>query len=153
MASADGRLERREVLRTGALVFATIAVGGCKSLFTKTRDADVTVTAANGEARVPVASAPWAKSGGAGTLAVAIAGRDEKVLVFRDPQGALAAVGMTCKHWGCDVNYDGERGHIVCPCHGSEYGNDGSVMKGPTKKPLTAFPVSVAGDEIVLRVG
>ena len=42
-------LARRDVLRTGVVAFATVALGGCASLFTKKRAPDVTVTAKDGE--------------------------------------------------------------------------------------------------------
>ena len=40
-------------------------------------------------------------------------------------------------------------GHLVCPCHGSEYTNQGEVMKGPTLLPLERYVV-MADDEAVI---
>jgi Rieske Fe-S protein len=135
----------------GAVAFATIALSGCAALFARKRKADVTATRTNGVVRVPVSSAPWVR-GGQGSLLIAVSGEDDKVLVFRDPEGALAAVSTACTHMGCDVGYDSGKGHIVCPCHGSEFSNSGEVMHGPAKSPLRAYPVSVADDEIVIRI-
>jgi cytochrome b6-f complex iron-sulfur subunit len=43
-------------------------------------------------------------------------------------------------HRGCQV--EPAEGHLVCPCHGSEYDNAGAVLKGPTQLPLIRFPVT-----------
>jgi Rieske Fe-S protein len=39
---------------------------------------------------------------------------------------------------------------LVCPCHGSEYDLLGRVLEGPAERPLTRFPVSVEGDDLVI---
>lgn len=152
MTGRDRGLLRRDLLRAGAVVIATVALPGCASLFQKKRDADVTVAAANGEVRVPVSAAPWVR-GGQGTLAVGITGRDDKILVFRGPSGALAAVSMTCTHRGCDVEYVAKDGRLECPCHGSEFAPTGAVLEGPAEKPLRSYPVELMGEEIVVLVG
>jgi cytochrome b6-f complex iron-sulfur subunit len=149
---SDATLPRRGVLRAGVVAFATIAVSGCASLFTKKRDPDITVAEAGGEARVNVAIAPWVKSGGPGSLVVAIEGRDDKVIVFRRPDGQIVATDMTCTHKGCDVNWDVSRAKLVCPCHGSEFTSTGAVMHGPAERPLAAHDVVVSGDILIVRV-
>lgn len=152
MREVRRELGRRDLLRAGAVLIATVALPGCASLFTKKRAADVTVAAKSGELRVPVAAAPWVR-GGQGTLAVGIEGRDDKVLVFRGPDGALAAVDMTCTHRGCDVDYVATDGRLECPCHGSEFSPAGAVLEGPAERPLRSYPVDVMGEEIVVLVG
>lgn len=51
----------------------------------------------------------------------------------------FSAVLTRCMHRGCTV--EPADGHLVCPCHGSEYSNVGAVLKGPTEKPLIRFQV------------
>jgi len=151
MAARDRALGRRDLLRAGAVVIATIALPGCASLFVKKREPDVTVAAVSGEARVPVTAAPWVR-GGQGTLAIAIEGREDKILVFRGPDGALAAVDMTCTHRGCDVGYAAASGRLECPCHGSQFAPTGAVLEGPAERPLRAYPVELMGEQIVVVV-
>jgi Rieske Fe-S protein len=38
---------------------------------------------------------------------------------------------------------------LVCPCHGSMYGRDGRVLRGPTQAPLDRFPVEGSPDGIL----
>jgi cytochrome b6-f complex iron-sulfur subunit len=61
------------------------------------------------------------------------------VYLYRHPDGRFTAVLTRCMHQGCQV--EPGRGRLVCPCHGSEYTNEGGVLKGPTLLPLIQFPV------------
>ena len=70
--------------------------------------------------------------------------------VYRQDDGSFSAVSTRCMHRGCQV--EPAAGHLVCPCHGSEYTNDGGVVKGPTQEPLRRFPVFVEGDEIMIEI-
>src|SRR5262245_63974002 len=151
MAARERVLGRRDLLRAGAVVIASIALPSC-ALFLKKREPDVTVAAANGEVRVPVTAAPWVR-GGEGTLAIAVTGRDDKILVFRGQDGSLAAVDMTCTHRGCDVGYAPASGRLECPCHGSKFAPTGAVLEGPAEKPLRSYPVELMGAEIGVLVG
>jgi cytochrome b6-f complex iron-sulfur subunit len=55
------------------------------------------------------------------------------VAVFRDA-GEVWAVSRVCTHLGCLVKQ--EAGGFQCPCHGSRFALDGSVVKGPAPKAL-----------------
>lgn len=70
--------------------------------------------------------------------------------VHRDETGEYSAVSTRCMHRGCQV--EPAAGHLVCPCHGSEYSNTGAVLKGPTQHPLRKFPVVVEGDRILVAL-
>lgn len=70
--------------------------------------------------------------------------------LYRDDAGAFTAVSTRCMHRGCQVEPAG--GHLVCPCHGSEYDNGGGVLKGPTRHPLVRFQATVDGDDVVIHV-
>jgi cytochrome b6-f complex iron-sulfur subunit len=55
------------------------------------------------------------------------------VALFRDAEGVYA-VSIVCTHLGCVVKT--ASGGFHCPCHGSQFGADGSVVKGPAPKAL-----------------
>jgi Rieske Fe-S protein len=48
--------------------------------------------------------------------------------------GDFFALDLTCTHLGCTVKAT-EQG-FACPCHGSRFGSDGNVVKGPAPRPL-----------------
>jgi cytochrome b6-f complex iron-sulfur subunit len=52
-------------------------------------------------------------------------------------QGTLRAFAITCPHLGCSYAFDGGKQHFVCPCHGSEFALDGTVVHGPANSPLS----------------
>ncbi|RMH21016.1 MAG: Rieske (2Fe-2S) protein [Gemmatimonadetes bacterium] len=70
------------------------------------------------------------------------------IYVHRHGPGRFTAVLTRCTHQGCQAEPDGSR--IVCPCHGSEYGPDGRVLKGPAERDLAAFPVRIEGGTLTI---
>ena len=56
---------------------------------------------------------------------------EERIAVYRDPQGALHAVSAVCTHMGCLVRFNDAERTWDCPCHGSRYSIDGAVLEGP----------------------
>ncbi|MFD8200883.1 FAD-dependent oxidoreductase [Streptomyces sp. NPDC003470] len=70
-----------------------------------------------------------------GEGAVVRAGGD-RLAVYRDEAGALHALSPRCTHLGCLVNFNAAERAWECPCHGSRFGTDGTVIQGPATKPL-----------------
>ena len=58
--------------------------------------------------------------------------------VSREPDGTLRAVSARCTHLGCIVAWNGSERSWDCPCHGSRFATDGSVLQGPAVSPLTS---------------
>jgi glycine/D-amino acid oxidase-like deaminating enzyme/nitrite reductase/ring-hydroxylating ferredoxin subunit len=54
-----------------------------------------------------------------------------KFAVYRDEQGTLHRTSAVCTHLGCIVQWNSLEGSWDCPCHGSRFGTDGSVLNGP----------------------
>ncbi|MCD6200952.1 MAG: Rieske (2Fe-2S) protein [Bacteroidales bacterium] len=50
----------------------------------------------------------------------------------------VRVLSSSCTHLGCRIQSTRE-GHLQCPCHGSEFSGDGSVLKGPADRPLTSL--------------
>lgn len=64
-----------------------------------------------------------------------------KVFVVRAPEGFFYAMSAVCTHLGCISNWDPERKLVACPCHGSLFARDGSVIQGPAPRPLPHFRI------------
>ncbi len=56
--------------------------------------------------------------------------------VHRDEDGVAHAVSARCTHLGCLVAFNAAERAWECPCHGSRFGTDGTVLQGPAVRPL-----------------
>jgi glycine/D-amino acid oxidase-like deaminating enzyme/nitrite reductase/ring-hydroxylating ferredoxin subunit len=60
----------------------------------------------------------------------------EAVAAYRDPDGDLTAVSPTCTHLWCRVAWNDAERSWDCPCHGSRFAVDGTVLEGPAVRDL-----------------
>ena len=60
----------------------------------------------------------------------------EPCAVYRDEAGELHALSATCTHLGCTVRFNDAERAWECPCHGSRFAIDGTVVQGPANRPL-----------------
>jgi cytochrome b6-f complex iron-sulfur subunit len=75
------------------------------------------------------------------------------ILVVRDSaKNNLVAVNPLCTHQGCTVGWDNNKRTFVCPCHGSEFGIDGKVIKEPADKPLPTFETKEENGSVLVKV-
>lgn len=72
------------------------------------------------------------------------------VIIINRPGKGLIALSRVCTHLGCLIEYHRTRQQLVCPCHAGVYDLDGTVVSGPPPKPLTAIPLKIEGDSIIL---
>ncbi|WP_199439933.1 FAD-dependent oxidoreductase [Umezawaea beigongshangensis] len=63
------------------------------------------------------------------------------VAAYREQDGTLCAVSARCTHLGCLVAFNDAERTWDCPCHGSRFGLDGSVLHGPAVTPLKQVDV------------
>ncbi|MEU3962817.1 FAD-dependent oxidoreductase [Streptomyces buecherae] len=70
---------------------------------------------------------------GTGALVRVGAGR---CAVYRAQDGTVHAVSARCTHLGCLVRFNDAEHTWECPCHGSRFAVDGSVLQGPAVRPL-----------------
>jgi len=83
---------------------------------------------------------------------LAIAG--ERVAVGRDGDG-LWALSLRCGHLGCTIGEGEGVGQldfagIRCGCHGSEYGRDGDLRRGPSEQDLDNLALRIEADGTVV---
>jgi|SRR5690625_2835431 len=60
----------------------------------------------------------------------------EQLAVHRDEDGQLGVVSAVCTHAGGIVLWNETDSQWACPCHGSKFSADGSVLRGPAETPL-----------------
>ena len=71
-------------------------------------------------------------------------------VLFKSKTGVYA-YSAVCTHEGCTVQYNSASKNLQCACHGAVFdpGKDGTVVTGPTNKPLPKIKVAVEGSWIV----
>jgi len=140
---------RRDVLQAGLAAVAALACDGCAQL--GSRKPDVVIEPAGGVIDLGKdRSSTLLRS--EGSLLVRPGANADKILVVHGRDGSLYAVTSVCTHMGCDVLYDSGLGHLRCPCHGSEYGLDGHNIKGPAKRPLKPYNVTVRDGHVAIEL-
>jgi Rieske Fe-S protein len=68
----------------------------------------------------------------------------QRVACSRDDAGKLTTVSAVCTHMGCIVHWNGAEKSWDCPCHGSRFSPDGTVIAGPAETPLEAVKLPPA---------
>ena len=51
--------------------------------------------------------------------------------------GQTTVFAQNCSHLGCSVNFNQDAKTFDCPCHGSRFHIDGTVLHGPAAYPLS----------------
>lgn len=73
---------------------------------------------------------------------------DRRLFVFNSPDG-FYCISSVCTHLGCNVNHTASG--FACPCHGSQYDQNGRVISGPAPRPLPWFAISLSPrDELII---
>lgn len=101
-----------------------------------------------------VVASVWLKNHGPGnrTLTQGLKG-DPTYLVVED-NGSLATYGINavCTHLGCVVPWNAAENKFMCPCHGSQYNNQGKVVRGPAPLSLALAHANIDDDDKVVFV-
>jgi Rieske Fe-S protein len=157
-----GPLNRRTVLAAGGAATASaamLAVAGCATYSSSSPSpapANPNTTGAAGAPAQATGDTAQAPAAGGTVLGpssgVPVGGgkifEDQAVVVTQPTAGTFHAFSAICTHQGCTVD-SVAGGTINCPCHGSKFSvTDGSVAKGPAKKPLAAKQVSADGGQL-----
>lgn len=73
----------------------------------------------------------------------------EKLAVYRDEQNKLHVCSAVCTHMKCIVNWNNAEKTWDCPCHGSRFMIDGSVIEGPAIMNLGRKQVDVQNERLL----
>lgn len=91
-----------------------------------------------------------AEPAGTRALVAGLAGEPTYLTVKQD--GTLDPMGIVdnCTHLGCTFPWNETDEQFQCPCHGSRYSADGSVLRGPAPLPLKLVRVAVKDNAILI---
>jgi cytochrome b6-f complex iron-sulfur subunit len=71
------------------------------------------------------------------------------ILLYRESETSVLAFSRKCTHQGCPVAAF-QNGVANCPCHGSQYGTKGQVLRGPATAALKRYAASLSGTGVII---
>lgn len=83
-------------------------------------------------------------------LVAGLAGEPTYLTVQADQTLAPRGIVDQCTHLGCTFPWNALDQQFQCPCHGSLYAPDGSVVRGPAPLPLKLVRVAVVDNTILI---
>jgi len=63
----------------------------------------------------------------------------ERYGAYRDKNGDLHIVDITCTHIGCELKWNSAESSWDCPCHGSRFTFEGDIIEGPAVTRLNHY--------------
>jgi len=69
----------------------------------------------------------------------------------RGPLDNTEVLSAVCPHLGCEVPWNATEGKFMCPCHGSQFSSDGSLIQGPALRGMDTLPVKVENEDLMVR--
>ena len=73
--------------------------------------------------------------------------------IVRLGDGGFLAVYHRCTHLGCTVPWDSTAQKFICPCHNSQFDQQGVVENPPAPRPLDLFAVSITDGQVTVDTG
>jgi len=67
-------------------------------------------------------------------------------------QGKVDVFAINCSHLGCSIALNATAKSFDCPCHGSRFHLDGTVLRGPAAYPLSHLTWTQAPDPTTIDV-
>lgn len=90
------------------------------------------------------------KLAGDHSLAQGLKGDATYIIVKEDKSIEDYGLNAVCTHLGCVVPWSAPNNKFMCPCHGSQYGPDGRVVRGPAPLPLALAHLNIAEDDKII---
>ena len=59
-------------------------------------------------------------------------------------------INAVCTHLGCVVPWNQAENKFMCPCHGSQYNNQGKVVRGPAPLSLALAHVEIKDGNVAV---
>jgi menaquinol-cytochrome c reductase iron-sulfur subunit len=76
----------------------------------------------------------------------------KKPVFVMPPKASFRRVfSSICPHLGCQVEWVGDQQHFYCPCHGSVFAEDGSVVQGPAPRGLDYLDSKIEKERLMVR--
>ncbi|PIA34429.1 hypothetical protein AQUCO_03800210v1 [Aquilegia coerulea] len=98
-----------------------------------------------------ILAAEWVKVHGPGdrTLTQGLKGDPTYLVVESDKTIATYGINAVCTHLGCVVPFNKAENKFICPCHGSQYNNQGKVVRGPAPLSLALAHADIIDGKVI----
>jgi len=131
--------ERRELLKVGTTSLAVAGIGACVFGFRYLSP------------NVLYEPSPIVSVGHPERYVIGSVTLDPRFGIFvARVQEGFYALSAVCTHLGCLSTWKADTGLIACPCHGSTFRRDGTVISGPAPAPLPWLRMWVSDDGLLM---
>jgi thiosulfate dehydrogenase [quinone] large subunit len=140
---------RRAVLIGGAAVLAGVLAAGATLFRRSTSSPTAGSSSASGAGAgtgAALATTAQVPVGGGKQITDPVTG--DPTWILQLSAGQFTAYDAVCPHQGCPVMFVSASNGFHCPCHGSTFAADGSLISGPATSGLHAVAIRVDGTEI-----
>ncbi|KAM5580851.1 cytochrome b6-f complex iron-sulfur subunit, chloroplastic [Rosa sericea] len=98
-----------------------------------------------------VIASEWLKTHGPGdrTLTQGLKGDPTYLVVEKDRTLATYGINAVCTHLGCVVPFNTAEKKFICPCHGSQYNDQGRVVRGPAPLSLALAHADIDEGKVI----
>src|SRR5437764_7161312 len=137
---------RRGFIRKAAAV--SLGVAGCVRRIAPERSLPAAAPV-DGIVSIALADVPELRRAG-GAVVLRPAGTASILLV--NSGAGFFALSAQCPHEGCDVTWVPEDRQAECPCHGSRFAGDGTLLNPPARANLSSYPVSEVNGTLAVHL-
>ena len=74
---------------------------------------------------------------------------DFPICVYKIDKDNYTALSTKCTHSACEIKPQGD--FLICPCHGSEFTNQGVVLNPPAEENLQSFKINIDDENIYIH--
>lgn len=67
-------------------------------------------------------------------------------------KGNVSVLAINCSHLGCSIALNKDQKSFDCPCHGSRFNLDGTVLHGPAAAPLSHLTWKQGSDPGTIQI-
>jgi len=145
-------MDRKKFIKTCgvalvALPFASVMLSSCQSIYYATSNL------VNNRIAVPLSEFKIIKKTSTAFrdfVLVKSPSHGFPICLYKTGEDQYTASLMKCTHRGCELNVGG--GIYSCPCHGSEFNTNGTVLEGPADQDLKTFKTTSDNENIYIEL-
>ena len=77
--------------------------------------------------------------------------QERSIWIVKRPDRSITAYSPNCPHLGCGYRWSDAEQRFKCPCHGSVFDINGTVLGGPSPRSLDTLEVKQEQDRVLVK--